>query len=185
LGNSIIEKDFWVLPALLLWTVFFALGIMPEWVYYILRDWGNVVTQRAFVNSYYMITLGLSGYLFFFVQFRCREAGLTFMDALGRSVQIGVLSLLAFIPVPLEELFFLSQIPIPGYRHMLIAVSCAKMLAWFYLLTILFRYYLWNGHEVFLRLISIFPSSYIALKSTNEENLDAVQQAHNVEQEER
>ncbi len=156
-----LEKDPWILPNLILWTLFFALGIMPEWTFYLFRDWGAVVTQRAFVNSYHLISWGLTGYLFFFVQFRCRETGMHFMDALGRSVQIAAISVVAFIPAPLDHLFILSQIPVPSYRYLIIIVSAAKMLAWAYLYFVILRYYLWSGVNVFSRMVSIFPSFYI------------------------
>lgn len=142
--------------------IFLAMGIMPEWTFYYFRDLGDVVTQRAYINSPFLVSWGLTGYLFFFVQSRCRAAGMPFMESLGRSSQVAVVSGVAFIPAPLDHLFILSEIPVPSYRYLIIVVSAAKLLSWCYIYSLILRYYLWGGVSVFTQMLSIFPSMYLS-----------------------
>lgn len=137
------------------------MGLQPEATYEILREWGLVATQRAVVNNHGFIVIGFAAYLVFFTHRRCLEAAVRPMDAFGKALQIGVLALLAFLPLRLEHALNYQHIPVPAYRRLILFMAAAKCLAWVYLLSVLVRYYFLSGLAVYAHMVSIFPSSYV------------------------
>lgn len=146
---------------------------MPELVFYHLRELAGVVTQEAFVNSSAVITLALAGYLALFVRRRCLEAEVDPADAVGKAFQVGILALIAFLEIPrtsgayetttlLHEFINYQDIVTPEGQRAVLLVGSAKLLAWFYLFSLLFRYYIFEKPRVFARMASMFPSSYRA-----------------------
>jgi hypothetical protein len=158
--------DFWTLPTLILWLVFFAMGFFPEGAFWAAREAGGVVTQNAIINSPSLITVFLSLYLGFSVYLRCIDAGVSRENAVARSIQIGILSLIAFLPYPFYLLLTPGDLAIPGsgvYRlDELIAVfglPVAKILSWLYLLSLIVRSYLSGGTEVFVNMYPRFEQA--------------------------
>ncbi|GMU92905.1 MAG: hypothetical protein AMXMBFR4_19630 [Candidatus Hydrogenedentota bacterium] len=154
------QFDFWILPTVLMWVVYFLAGLDPELLYNTVRDAGWVVTQNAMVNSPHLVTLAFAGYLGLFAYHRCLESGLPKMDAKARALQVGILGLLAFLSFSLSQLRNLSYIPDQTLRVVVIAVSAVKLVAWFTLLGMVLRYYLLGHTDVFANIGSMFPSTY-------------------------
>ncbi len=152
------QVDWWCGPLLGLWAVFFVVGAVPEWTYEQLRMASHVVTQRALVNSPFLLSLALAAYLAWFTYHRCREAGLDGIHTRGKTLQIAIISLAAFLPLSTESLLNLNSIMVPAWRHLVTITAAVKTLAWLYLLSILLRYYLGSGHETFVRIPSLLPS---------------------------
>ncbi len=151
--------DPWRAPALFLWLVFFAVGLVPEWVYVQLRDVGGVVTQRALINNMALLPMAMTAFLTLFFHQRCAEAGLHPVETKGKTFQLGLLALIAFVlPVHLEQFMEYMTIPVAEYRRIIFSLIAAKCIAWLYLVSVIGRYYLGNGHRVFIRMPSLFPS---------------------------
>ncbi len=160
------QHDGWRWPAFFLWMLFFAAGLFPEWVYYQLRDAGQVATQRALTNSFYLLPLAMAGFFAGFVFVRCREAG-TGEAATGKAVQVWILALVAFLPIRLEQVVDYWNIPVPEYRRLILSMASVKCIAWLYLLSIVFRYHFCSGYRLFQRMPSVFPSSRKASKTAH------------------
>lgn len=154
------QCDPWRFPTLVLWLFFFGLGISPEAVYYFCRATAYVTTQHAFVNSPWMIFFGLVAYLGLFSFRRCREAGLDDSETHGKTLQIMLLALPAFLPFRPELALHYSEIPVPHYRWLVLGIATVKLLTWLYLLSVLLRYYLGWGAEVYRQMPSVFPSMH-------------------------
>jgi hypothetical protein len=153
------EKDGWWLPALALWMFMFLIGLVPEPLFYLLRDAGDVVSQRALVNSPYLITLALSFYIAIFAFGACRRAGLTILQAQDRALQIGIVALIAFLPIDLNTILEAHSNPLLRARFALYLAAFVKIAAWWYLLTLFIRYYGLNAEDVFAKIPSLFPST--------------------------
>lgn len=152
------QYDYWRVPAMVVWTLFFWMGLLPEESFRLMRTLGRVPTQDALINSCHLITLGFAGYLAFFIFRVCREHGESSDSARGKAMQIGILALAAFIALPLARVVYYSEIPIAEYRRLVLGVATVKYLTWAYLFTLIFRYYCIDGARAFLRLPSLFPS---------------------------
>ncbi len=152
------QFDYWRLPSLALWLVFFGVGLLPEWVYDELRILGAVVTQKALINSPYLITVGFAGYLAVFCFNKCRLADATEAVARANALQNGVIALLAFLPLPLELLVQARDIPVASARHFIYMLGTVKLIAWWYLLLLFIRYYMSGNPRVFTRMASLLPS---------------------------
>ena len=163
------DRDYWRWPALGLWVVFFGVGLVPERIFYALRDLAEISTYDAALNSYQLITLGLTIYLAFFCYQRCRNAGLEGTIAQAKAIQIGALALLAFLDVPFAQL---AETRSPYYKFLL-GIASAKLAVWLYLLSITVRYYFWGGDKVFARMITLIPSAHL---SENEQDKGETEQ---------
>jgi len=155
------RQDVWRFPALLLWLLFFIVGLAPEPVYYLLRQAGGVVPQYAIVNSPQALTVGFAAYLAVFSLNRCRAAGLSLPAAQDRALLVGVLGLAAFLPVDFLRLIQLYLNPETQGRlfvYLNYAAAAVKVAAWWYLLSVMVRYYL-GAEDAFAEIPSIFPSS--------------------------
>ena len=167
MSDSSEHTDIWHWLTLWLWGVFFLVGLFPEYVFDWLRILGRVSPHRAMVNSYHVITLSLSAYLYFFSYRRCIEAEASPTEAHGKALQMGIFGLLAFLPVT-QVVMVYRDIPVAGLQKLVLAVGTAKLAAWIYLYTVLIRYYCMGGAQVYRRMRSIFPSSVRADKSPPE-----------------
>ena len=156
------RTDAWRVPALGLWLVFFAVGLVPEWVFHGLRTVGAVATQRALVNSPYFITVAFAVYLGAFTFARCRAAGLPEANARGNALQSALLALVAFLPFPLQLFQDAMNIPVADLRRLVYVVGSTKLVAWAYLLSLLIRYYMFGHSRVFAHMLSLFPSVHRA-----------------------
>lgn len=152
--------DLWRIPILVLWMAFFAVGLYPEWVYDQTREIGHVAIQRAMINSAWLVTLAWAGYLAWFTLVRCREAGDSHAAAGAKGVQILLLGLTAFLPLRLENIAEYQYIPVFEYRWLLFGMISAKGVAWFYLVLIILRYYLFSGYRTFTDMPALFPSAH-------------------------
>lgn len=131
-------QDPWRWPTLLLWLVFFALGLWPEMTFALLRAAGYVFTQNAIINSYNFITWCLTGFVGYFVYQRCLEAELPPPDALLKAIQLGVLAFVAFIDLPVEQI---PEIHDVNYRALVLGTLALKLLVWLYLYSLVARYH--------------------------------------------
>jgi hypothetical protein len=149
------KSDYWRWPALLLWLIFFTVGIVPERIFLVLRDIADISTYDAALNSYQLITLALAAYFGFFCYQRCHDAGLDAPIAQAKAIQVAALGLLAFLDVPFEQLLE-GRNP---YYHFLLGISAAKMLTWLYLYSIMVRYYVARKRNVFAHMVTLIPSA--------------------------
>ena len=143
-----------------MWFGFFALGLFPEFFYHFLRDQGRVVTFNALVNSPFLLYFGQVVYLFAFLSRAARGAGLGPVVSQVLAVQLAIVGLVAFVPVRLEELPAYARIATRFDRWLLLFVCALKIASWLYLLSLLCRYYLWSGGEVFRQMVPVFPSAH-------------------------
>lgn len=142
-----------------MWFGFFALGLFPEFFYFFLRDHGHVITSNAMVNSPYLLYFAQVVYLFAFLGRAARRAGLGPVVSQVLAVQLAMVGLLAFLPVRLEELPAYAKIAVRFDRWLILTVCALKIASWLYLLSLLCRYYLWSGGEVFRQMVPVFPSA--------------------------
>ncbi len=128
------ERTFWDLLSLPLWGAFFAVGLVPEPVFYGLRDLASVTTQRAFVNTSLVITFAFSCYFGLFVYGRCRDRASGHSEAQARGIQGFILGLVAFLEFPsrggnievqtlLELVLRVQQMPDLSLKAILLAVG--------------------------------------------------------------
>lgn len=142
------KPDPWRWPALALWLAFFALGVWPQMSFELLRQAGYVYTQNAVINSYNFITWSLTGFFGYFVYHRSVEGGLPPIEALGKSIQLGVLAFVAFIDLPVEHI---PDIRHPTDRALILGTVGLKLIVWAYLYSLLFRYYWKRDPQVVAR----------------------------------
>ncbi len=162
LSESPGKWDSWAIPNLALWGVFFVIGLDPERVFWALRLASNVVIQDAWANSPIPITLALAGYLAFFTYQRCLEAGASPRGARARAAQVAALGLAAFFWVsPSTMVHWLYEIPVRSLRLAVYPVLAAKVLAWLYLYSLVLRHVGLGNHEVFARIVVLFPSVHL------------------------
>lgn len=160
MGHSDHTDRAWGWAALPLWCGFFVLGLFPEYFYDLLRAEGRVVTHKAMVNSPYLLYAGLVVYFFAFVSRAARAAGLGPVVSQVLAVQLAMVGLLGFLPVRLEDLPAYWEIPVRSDRWLMLSVCSLKIASWMYLLSLVFRYYLGSGDEVFRQLVPVFPSAH-------------------------
>lgn len=153
------EKDPWRFPVFGLWLLILMIGLIPEPVYYLMRFAGGVVSQRALVNSPYMITIALAVWVMLFVFYACVRCGLSPLQAQDRALQLAVLALVAFLPVDLPTLLTAHSNPLMRARFAIYLAGLTKLLAWWFLLNLIVRYYLLQMEDVFARIPSLFPSA--------------------------
>jgi len=159
------EKDkitLWTAGTLLVWMFIFLIGLFPEIMFLLLREAGHVATMRALVNSHWFITFACSAFLGWFTFKRCLECGDYADIAFGKSVQVIILAITAFMPADMEKAFiYYYHAPFGFPRYLLLSVIGVKALAWLYLLVMLLRYYLISGHKVYETIPLVFPSAFL------------------------
>jgi hypothetical protein len=155
---------------MLLWSVFFAIGLVPEFVFHLLRNRAAVSTSTALVNSSAIITLGFTFFLVWFVYRNGLESYSNRAAARGKATQIGILALLAFMDVPtrsgvfqvhtlLEIVFELDDLSDWYLRFVVMLVAFSKLAAWCLLYSLFFRYHLLGNRLAFTSIPSLFPST--------------------------
>lgn len=165
--------DYWKPASFLLWLLFFAAGLVPEWAFYYLRGVSGVVTQLALTNSPYFITVGFSAYWGFFCYSKCRQAGRPPADASASSMQLALIALVAFLPFPLELLVQAREIPVAQTRHLIYLVGFVKLLSWWYSFMLMFYYHLSGNPAVFCRSSWLFPSAHPRVKPESRTEVSA------------
>lgn len=153
--------DLWSMPTLLLWLVFLAAGLDPEFVFDQLRHAAWVVPHKALVNSSHVITVIFAGYIAMFAFNECRRLRLSAHDSLVRAIQIGVLGVFAFLPLSLTmELWneansiYGTSFAVMTYRSLAFSVWPMKLIAWAVLVTTVTRYYLFGNDRAFVTTFS-------------------------------
>ncbi|HJP37079.1 MAG TPA: hypothetical protein QF901_13960 [Gammaproteobacteria bacterium] len=167
----------WDVLTLGLWSILFVVGLVPDLVFYLLRDWAFVSPRTAMVNTPAVVTLAFSAYLAFFVLQRCRESGLTEVEAQGRAIQAGLLAIVAFLYLPssggasasgpssheartiLELLIGFQDINIGLLKWIVLFIGSSKLLTWCYLFTLVVRYHAIGNRAVFAAMPSFFYSA--------------------------
>lgn len=152
------EGRLWALAALLLWLPFFSIGLFPDYCYYTLRSLADVVTSRALVNSVGLLYFLLVGYFYGFLYRSARGAGVSVAASQVIAVQLSIVAMIAFFPIPLEDISDFQRIGVPWMRRLTLTICAFKIASWLYLLSLVFRYYLWSGPEVFRQMVPVFPS---------------------------
>lgn len=164
------RRDVWDLLTLGLWSIFFAIGLVPELAFYAFREAAAVAPHTALVNSSAVITIAFTAYIAIFAGRSCRDAGLDLAASQGKAVEIAVLALIAFIEIPakgsafeartlFEVLFEVQQLPGRYLQGVVLFVGLSKLLAWLYLYSLVLRYHAFGNHAIFARIPSLFPSS--------------------------
>lgn len=160
----------WDTLSLMLWSLFFACGLAPEPVFYALRDAASVASYRAIVNSSLVITVSLSAYLALFVLRRCRESGMSALEAQGKALQAGVLGLLAFLEFPARGASFevqtilgllirIRELHDTYLQGVILLVGLGKLTAWSYLYSLVLRFHGRAKRNVFANSPTLFPST--------------------------
>ena len=151
--------DVWRFPAFLLWLAFLLVGLAPEPVFLLLRQWSGVLPQHAWINSHHLLTLVWSGYVGLFCYHRCRDAGLGAYEAQDKGLMLVLVGLLACLPIDFEVLFTAHTNPLIQYRSVVYGVGLSKCAAWWWIAAVFTRYYLFGVNDVFVRIPSVFPST--------------------------
>lgn len=145
------------MPTLMLWLVFLAAGLDPEFVFDRLRQAAWVVPHKAVINSSHVITVVFSGYVAMFTFNECRRLRLSSPEALIRAVQVGILGIFAFLPLSLTLDLWQEANSIHGtsfvvmtYRSLAFSVWPAKLVAWGILAVTVTRYYLLGNDLAFV-----------------------------------
>jgi len=133
-------RDAWRFPLLFLWLLYLLLGVQPEFLFYALREAGHVTTQRAFVNSHWLVYTAWVLFLAWFIARRGLRLGMPLQDAVGRGLRVLILAGIAFYPIGLRDALQISQVPDPGLRNLLLVSAIAKVVA-FALLVLIVAYY--------------------------------------------
>lgn len=144
---------------MLLWLVFFLVGLAPNIAFVILRDLGRVLTQNAMVNSPHVITLAWAAYVAFFVYARCLENGVPKAEAQDKALQLGIFAWLAFLPADFYSIAIAHTNPLMRDRVILYFIAAIKLASWWTLLLMFGRYYLLGADTVFANVATLFPSS--------------------------
>lgn len=159
--------------------IIFLMGMFPGIAFTALREAGYVVTMRALINSNWFITLACAAFIGWFTFRRCVECNDSADVAMGKSVQIIILAMTAFLPMEIEKaLLYFFYIPDPFYRYLILSVLATKALAWLYLVIMILKYYLVSGHAVYRDIPLIFPSAFLpreedkALAAVDKENIE-------------
>ena len=165
MSNNFTRRDPWRWPVLLLWSMFFILGLWPELSFTLMRSAGYVFSQNAIINSYHFITWCLTGYIVHFAYHRCLEANLPAVEALGKAMQIGVLAFVAFIDMPVEQFFLIRD---AMDRALVFGMAAVKVLTWLYLLSLLVRFHWHRKPEIIAHSLT-----WLALSSPAETKSDS------------
>lgn len=167
MNNSSKPLDFWRVPVFFLWVVFFVAGLFPEPAFAILRQLGDVLPQRALVNSPHLITVMLAAYVAVFAWHRCVEAGLSALEAQDKAFQLGIVALVAFLaPVDPLIMYVARGNPFAQNRILIYGVGAIKLLAWWSLLIVFIRYYVFNVDDAFAEVVQVVPRTWRAKKKT-------------------
>ena len=133
-------------------------GLLPEPVFRALREAGAVMPQDAIINSPYAITVALAVFFAMFSYDQCRSQGLSRGEAGDKSLQYGVVALVAFLPVDfIGVLNVVGNILVQNRSTIYLSVA-VKSVAWLYLTALICRYYL-GDDSAFIRMPSFFPST--------------------------
>jgi hypothetical protein len=151
---------------MLLWFVFFFVGLFPDLAFTGLRYLAGVVTINAYVNNPDVIVIAFTLYLAVFTFLRAREGGLNDAQAQGRAVQVGIVAIIAFLWQPLGLLAIAGDMMHSGWFQarmlvlLVIVLAFMKLVAWFYLLSLIVRYYGFDKRRVFADMVCVFPSAW-------------------------
>lgn len=163
------QRNSWDLLALAIWTLFFAIGLVPELVFQTLREFAGVVTRTAFVNTSGVITVSFTAYIAFFTARRCTDAGMSDRDARDRALQVAILGIAAFLEIPARaagvEARSLLEIMV-SYRELsdtylqafILIIGASKIVSWCYLFSLVLRYHAFSNRTVFTSIPPLFPS---------------------------
>lgn len=166
------RRDAWDLMTLTFWFAFFAIGLMPELCFSVFRHAGGVSPYTALVNSSAIITVGFAIYIALFAYRRCRSAGLTSYLSQGKALEVALLALVAFLELPamragiegrrtlLALVLDLGTVEDRYLQAVILFVAASKLLAWFYLFSLVLRYHAFGNRTVFTQVPSMFPSMH-------------------------
>lgn len=163
------HRDVWDFLTLSLWSIFFAIGFVPELAFYVIREAAAVTTFTALVNSSAVLTISLTAYLGLFSYRKCLQSGLSETMAQGKAMEVSVLALVAFLEIPAKGTIFemrtllgvvLEFRELPGLylQSVVLFVGVSKLVAWLYLYSLVLRYHASGNRDVFARIPSLFPS---------------------------
>lgn len=157
----------WDLMTMCMWSVLFAVGLVPELVFHGLRSVSGVTTYIAFVNSSAIITFSLAGYVAFFVARQCRESGMGSGAMQTKAIHAALISVIAFMEIPGQSPIFGTQTllglmirsslqPERSLRILLWVVGCTKLTAWVYLYALMLKFHVFGVRTAFNRIPSLF-----------------------------
>jgi hypothetical protein len=138
--------DWWLPPTLVLWALFFVVGMFPGLFFLLIRTQAGVLRHEALVNTPYAVTLLLAGYIGFFVLMRCLDAGISTSGAQSRAIFAGVLAFIAFLDVPWLT-FVSGTVYLDGADWLFLGFSMLlKVTAWLYLYAVVLLTYFSGPH---------------------------------------
>lgn len=170
------SRNRWDLLALCMWALFFGIALVPVLVFHALRNFADVMTQTAFVNTSAAITVSFTAYIALFAFRQCRASGLNESDARSRALVVTILGIAAFLEIPakgssLEVLTLLDimvhyrDLPDAYLRLVIVLIGGSKIMSWCYLFSLVLRYHAFGNREVFAQLSPLFPSLRRSRKS--------------------
>lgn len=163
------RRNSWDLLALAIWTLFFAIGLVPELVFQTLREVAGVVTRTAFVNTSAVITVSFTAYIALFTARRCTDAGMSERDARDRALQVAILGIAAFLEIParaagmesrslLEIMVSYRELSDAYLQTIILVIGASKIVSWCYLFSLVLRYHAFSNRNVFTSIPPLFPS---------------------------
>ena len=163
------KRNSWDLLALVVWALFFAIGLVPELVFQTLRELAGVITRTAFVNTSGVITVSFTTYLAFFTARRCLDGGMNERDARDRALQVAILGIAAFLEIParaagmeartlLQIMVSYHELPDAYLQGLILIIGASKIVSWCYLFSLVLRYHAFANRSVFMNIPPLFPS---------------------------
>jgi len=150
------KPDPWRWPNLLLWLLFMVVGLLPARTFYWLRRMGDVVTSDAMINSPWIVYYAAVAFMTWFA-YQATGGIASAAERRGRVFTVTAFSMIAFLPIRLDEFARYVDVFDPSLRNMALMALGVKCVAWLYLLWLLARYYLVDP-QVFERVAPLLPS---------------------------
>jgi len=165
------QKNTWDMLTMTLWSLLFAVGLVPELAFHVLRKSAGVYSSTALVNSSAVITFGFAAFVVWFVYRNGLEPYSNRSDSRGKATQIGLIALLAFMDIQsrsgifevhtlLEIVLRLPSLDDWYLRFVVMLVALSKVGAWFFLYSLFFRYHVFGNRLAFMTIPSFFPSTW-------------------------
>jgi len=129
---------------------------------------------RAMVNENFLIAIGLALIVGTFAARQARRYLGEEYEAKDRGVSLGLVSLFAFIPVPI---YFLGRL---AGNEILLAFLLLKLIAFIYVLALFLRFFIFKEEQVFAKAVNFFQLSVRGSTSAQEPESSAEEESPSV-----